>query len=97
MSRLAATLVLLLALGLMASACGTASDCSSLCDTLVSDCAMGTWDSASTCANGCTDELFRHPDRTTVMECYEAAADSCDLDDLVDCKLLEFQTGNVAE
>ncbi len=97
MSRVFAALVLSAALGLLVVACGSASDCSNLCATLVSDCTLGTWTSSSTCAEGCTDELFRHPDRTAVMECYETAADGCDLDSLVDCKLLAFQTGNVPE
>ena len=97
MSRLITPFVLLAALGLLATACGPAPDCKNLCNTLIADCAMGTWTDSTACADGCTDELFRHPARPEVMECFETAADGCDLDTLIECKLLAYQTGNVAE
>lgn len=77
---------LLLALG--ALGCGPGEDCKQLCGTLVDDCGLRAWTSDELCAEGCDDELFRHPQRGPVIGCYQDAADACDVEALIECRHL---------
>lgn len=73
--------------------CGPGEDCKQLCDVLVDDCAMRAWTSSGQCADGCDDELFRHPQRLQVIDCYQEAADTCDIEGLIACRHLGDRLG----
>jgi len=66
--------------------CGPAADCRDVCGTLMIDCEMGTWTDSAQCTQGCDDELFRHPAREQVIDCYTIASESCDLIGLLQCR-----------
>jgi hypothetical protein len=78
-------LALVVALGALAG-CGADADCRDLCATLMLDCGMGTWTDSAQCTQGCDEELFRHPARDEVVECYTSAAESCDLIAVLQCR-----------
>ena len=78
-------LALVVVLGALVG-CGPASDCRDLCATLILDCGVGTWTDSAQCTQGCDDELFRHPAREQVVECYAVAAESCDLIEVLQCR-----------
>jgi len=68
--------------------CGSASDCKEVCRSLMADCDWSAWESVEQCARGCDDELFRHPEREAVLDCYDEAAYLCDVDRLLPCRVL---------
>ena len=73
---------------LMLGGCGPASDCKDVCRSLMTDCDWVAWNSVEQCARGCDDELFRHPQREEVFDCYDEAAYLCDVDRLLLCRVL---------
>jgi len=75
------------------SGCGPGEDCQSLCRTVVDDCGIRAWTNDDQCAEGCDDELFRHPRRGEVIDCYQEAADACDVESLISCRHLGDQLG----
>jgi len=73
---------------LLLGGCGPAADCKDVCFALMAECDWAAWNSVEQCARGCDDELFRHPERAAVYECYDEAAYLCDIDRLLQCRVM---------
>lgn len=73
-------IVLLLSL----AACGAATPCEALCETLVLDCGFGAYPSVESCIQGCAYEEEQGGDVAGQLACVEAAA--CDPFEVLECE-----------